>query len=412
MHILYIHQYFGTPKGAAGTRSYEFARALIARGHRVTMVCGSAERSDSGLSGPFARGRREGEVDGIRVVEFQIGASNQDGLLMRAWKFGGFALRATGQALGRDYDLVFATSTPLTVALPGAAGRLLRGKPFVFEVRDLWPELPIALGLKNPLAIWAMYVLEWIGCRMAARVVALAPGIAEGVARLGVAKERIVSIPNGCDLKLFDGYAARHPSAIWPEYVGASDFVAIFAGAHGIANGLMALIPVAERLKAKARADIKLLMIGVGGEKAQLMAAAQAKGLHNFVFLDPVPKTQLIPALKGVDLGLQILANVPAFYRGTSPNKFFDYLAAGTPVLINYPGWLADFVREKNCGFVAPPDNPDAFANTLIEAAGDRARLSAMGARARALGEAEFSRELLARRFVETIEDVGGRKSM
>jgi glycosyltransferase involved in cell wall biosynthesis len=405
LHILYVHQYFGTPAGSSGTRSYEFARALIARGHHVTMVCGSADRSESGLTSPFLNRRRAGVVDGISVVEYQIGSSNADSLWTRAAKFGGFAMAASREALSRRYDLIFTTSTPLTVAIPGALGRIVRGKPFVFEVRDLWPELPIALGLKSPSAILAMRCLEWIGYKSARRVVALAPGIAEGVARLGVPKSAIASVPNGCDLELFDAFEAKHASALWPDRITPGDFVGVFAGAHGLANGLGALIPVAKILKDKDRHQIKLLLIGSGGEKAKLVADAKAQNLDNLVFCNPIPKTDLIPVIKGADVGLQILANVEAFYRGTSPNKFFDYLAAGRPVLINYPGWLAEFVREKDCGFVVSPDDPQAFADALIAAADRRGDLAEIGARARRLGESEFARDILAAKFVTTLED-------
>lgn len=369
------------------------------------MVCGSAERSDTGLTSAFVNRRRVGVVDGIAVVEYQVGSSNSDSIWTRAQKFGGFAMAASREALTQPYDLIFTTSTPLTVAIPGSLARLIRGKPFVFEVRDLWPELPIALGLKNPFAILAMRVLEWIGYKTARRVVALAPGIADGVARLGVSRSSIVSVPNGCDLELFDSFDALHPSAVWPGLIAPNNFVAVFAGAHGVANGLDALLPVAQLLKAQSRTDIKILLIGAGGEKAKLVAAAREQALDNLIFSDPIPKTQLIPVIKGSDIGLQILANVQAFYRGTSPNKFFDYLAAGRPVLINYPGWLANFVQSQNCGLTVPPNDPAAFAQALIDAADDRDDLRAKGKRARQLGEIEFARGPLADRFVKTLED-------
>lgn len=404
MRILYVHQYFGTPAGAGGTRSYEMARALVDAGHHVTMVCASYDRSTTGLSTPFAKGRREGQVEGIRVIEFGLDSSNNDPLLKRAWRFSVFARRAIGTALSEPYDLLFATSTPLTAALPGIVAKVFRRKRFVFEVRDLWPELPRAMGMKNPLILGLMTLLERSAYAMADHVIALAPGIREGVARTGFPKERIALIPNGCDLGLFAAANPIKPSDQFPGMIASDDFVAVFAGAHGKANGLGAVIAAGKVLEQRGRRDIKLLLIGAGGEKAQLMR--DAEGLETVRFADVLPKRTIASVIRGGDAGLQILANVPAFYDGTSPNKFFDYLAGGLPVIINYPGWLADLVREQTCGWAVPPDDPEAFADALVAAADDPEEARKRGAAALALGARMFSREALAYKFVETLEGV------
>ncbi|HYC67407.1 glycosyltransferase family 4 protein [Brevundimonas sp.] len=404
MRILYIHQYFGTPESNCGTRSYEMARALVAAGHEVTMVCASSDRSTTGLTDAFVRGRRQGVVDGIRVIEFALGYSNNDPLLTRAWRFAIFAHRSIWTALKEPYDLLFATSTPLTAAVPGIAGKLFRRKPFVFEVRDLWPELPRAMGMTNPLLIGAMALLERSAYAMADHVIALAPGIRDGVARTGFRKDRITLIPNGCDLDLFGAALPIRPSDQFPDMINPGDFVAVFAGAHGKANGLGAAIAAGRVLQQRGRTDIKLLLIGSGSEKRQLMQ--DAADLETVRFVDPLPKLRVAGLLRGADAGLQILANVPAFYDGTSPNKFFDYLAAGRPILINYPGWLAQLVGEQGCGWAVRPQDPEAFADALIAAAGDRQETERRGAAALAMGERLFARPTLARRFVETLEAV------
>ena len=403
MRVLYFHQHFSTPQGAVGIRSYEMAKHLIADGHQVTMVCGSYGGGMTGLSSPFVSGKRVGLVDGIDVIEFDLAYSNSDGLVARAMTFVRFALRSIRLALTERYDLVFATTTPLTAGIPGIFARWLRGKPFVFEVRDLWPELPKAMGvISNPLVLAAMSILEWTSYRSAHRLIGLSPGIVEGIAKRGVPRERIALVPNGSDLDIFTSDVEP-----WrPEQIKPDDFLAVFAGTHGMANGLDAVLDAAVELKQRRRDDIKLLLIGQGKLKPALQARAKREALDCVVFHEPVNKSQLAGLMASTDVGLQVLANVPAFYYGTSPNKFFDYIAAGLPVLNNYPGWLAGMIRDNQCGFAVAPESPMAFADALEEAASDRALTKEMGKRGRELAEREFDRELLANRFVDWLEGV------
>lgn len=402
VRILYFHQHFTTPDGAGGTRSYEMARKLVEHGHHVTMVCGGSVRGDRGLSGPFLQGKRQGVVNGIEVIELELPYSSQYGFIKRSIIFLRFAIRSMGVAVRENYDLIFATSTPLTVGLPGIAARLLRRKPFVFEVRDLWPELPREMGvITNPVVLKAMDILEWSSYHSATRCIGLSPGIVAGISRRGVDASKVAMIPNGCDLELFDPDAG--PSSR-PDGVSPKDFMAIFSGAHGIANGLDSVLSAAAELKRRGREDIKLVMVGDGMLKPSLVKQATVQKLNNCIFLDSVSKRELTSLHRGADVGLMILANVPAFYYGTSPNKFFDYLSTGLPVLNNYPGWLADLIQQNQCGVVVPPENPRAFADAMEYLADHPADRDAMGKRARQLAEREFSRGLLANSFVTWLE--------
>ena len=405
MKVIYFHQHFSTPRGSIGIRSYEMARCLLARGHEVTIVCGSHGGGETGLSQNFLRGQRRGTVDGIDIIEFDLAYSNADRFLKRSLTFLKFAARSISLALTEKYDVVFATTTPLTAGIPGICARWLRGKPFVFEVRDLWPELPRAMGvISNPLILGAMSGLEWLSYRSAHRLIGLSPGIVDGIAHRGIPRERIALVPNGCDLDIFAGNAQG-----WrPETVRPDDLLAVFAGTHGMANGLDAALDAAAELKRRGRGDIKLLLIGQGKMKLALQTRAKREGLDNVIFHDPINKTRLASLMAAADVGLQLLANIPAFYYGTSPNKFFDYIAAGLPVLNNYPGWLADMLREHNCGFAISPDNASAFADALEQAANERTALKEMGLRGRSLAETAFNRTLLANRWVDCIEDAAG----
>ena len=401
MRLLYFHQHFATPRGASGTRSYEFARALIARGHRVTVVCGAHKLSGVDLPFDAERGWHRGDVDGIDVISLPLAYSNHDSLFRRGRTFLRFALRSVRLALELECDLVFATSTPITAVIPGLAAKWLRGKPFVFEVRDLWPELPRALGLRNPFVLGGMSLLEFLGYRSADACVGLSPGIVEGIRARSDERLPVAMIPNGCDLEVF--HPSKRAQLALPG-VGPDDFVAGFTGAHGVANGLDALLDVALELKRRGDLRVKLAFIGDGKEKERLAAKAAELGLTNCLFFPPVPKAELGAITASLDCGLMVLKDVPAFYRGTSPNKFFDYLAAGIPVINNYPGWLAGLIREHRCGIVVPPADPAAFADALQRLAADGEARRAMGVAARALAEKEFARPLLAGRFVATLE--------
>lgn len=402
MKVLYFHQHFSTRAGSAGTRSYEFARRLIQRGHQVTMVCGSYAGGVTGLSGPFHRGRRSGEVEGIHIVEFELPYSNNDSFLRRALTFAKFALRSMQFALVAGYDVVFATSTPLTAGLPGIAASTLRRKPFVFEVRDLWPELPREMGvIKNPIVLSLMSILEWMSYHSASLCIGLAPGIVDGIRRRGIPADRVLFIPNGCDLEVF-GEDVGEP---WrPDGVAPGDLMAVFAGTHGIANGLGAVLDVADELLRRGRTDIKLVFVGSGALKKGLVERAARGHLTSCVFLPPVPKQKLAGLLASADVGLMVLANIPAFYFGTSPNKFFDYVSAGLPILNNYPGWVAGLITENHCGIAVPPEDPVAFADALQSMAERRDELIEMGRKGRALAERDFDRVKLADQFVDALK--------
>ena len=407
MKLLYFHQHFSTPQGSAGTRSYEMARAAIRAGHQVTMVCGSYGVGKTGLDCPFKYGKRTGVVDDIKVIEFELSYSNGNSFLNRTWLFICFAFRSTLIAMTHNYDVVFATSTPLTAGVPGIFARWLRRKKFVFEVRDLWPELPKAMGvISNPIILTMMSLLEWVSYKSAHRLVGLSPGICAGIISRGISKSQVSLVPNGCDLEIFDNDSISR--AEMPE-ISDQDFLAVFTGTHGQANGLDAVLDAASKLKEFGEEEIKILLIGAGKLKTDLQYRAKSECLDNVVFKNPVPKDELAKILRRADLGIQILANVPAFYYGTSPNKFFDYLSAGLPVLNNYPGWLAELILKHKCGYAIEPDNPELFARTLIDAKNNRPKLKLMGENAKALAKNNFDRCTLSSEWIDWVTE--GNKS-
>lgn len=404
MHVIYIHQHFATKAGATGTRSYEWSRRLLAAGHQVTMICG--EYAPGGLQVGTNEGIREHDIDGIRVLQIPEYYENQMGMLRRALAFGRFARAATRLIKTLHGDLVFATSTPLSVGIPGMKGAKHLGVPFVFEVRDAWPEMLVSSGLlKNPLLIWYGLHLERKIYRAAQHIVALSPGIRDTIARTGYPAEKISMIPNASDIDIFK--PDRRPLDDDPRFGPPGSFRVVFTGAHGFLNGLDAVLDTAAELLRRGEKGIQFVFIGTGRERDRLIQRSRREGLDKVCsWVEPMPKTELTEVLPRMDVGLMVLINVPVMHYGTSPNKFFDYIACGLPVVNNYPGWLAGLIDEHNCGKAVPPGNPTAFADALTWLRDHPAERATMGQNARKLAEQQFSRELLGTQFVQTLERV------
>jgi glycosyltransferase involved in cell wall biosynthesis len=394
LRVLYLHQHHSTPAGATATRSHAMARDLAARGHRVTVACGQYAGAVSGLEGPFRWGVREGRVNAWRVREYAIAAGNAQGAGRRLGAWLGYAARASALVLSGGWDVVVASSTPLTVVLPALVGRV----PFVFEMRDPWPELPRAMGVGGPLAWGAMGLLASAACRRAAQVVALSEGMAATAWARGA--RQVAVIPQGADLDLFGPQVAP-----WrPAEAGAGEVLAVYAGAHGRANGLDQLLDAAGCLRACGEARLRLLLVGEGSEKPRLQARAAAEALGNVTFLDPLPKPRLAGLLAGAQIGLQCLAPVPAFAALAAPNKLMDYLAAGRPVVANLGGEVVGLLEGTGCGVATPPGDAPALAaalRRLVQAPEQRRR---MGEAARSLAIRRFDRRVLARQFCEVVE--------
>tara|TARA_B100000963_G_scaffold340487_1_gene339235 strand:- start:4794 stop:5957 length:1164 start_codon:yes stop_codon:yes gene_type:complete len=376
------------------------AQRLIYYKHNVTIVCGSYKGAETGLKKPYVDGKREGYVDGIRIIEFNLSYSNSDNFAKRVITFLKYTIRSIKLIFTEKYDLVFATSTPLTAGIPGIIARWFRGKLFVFEVRDLWPELPKEMGIiRNRFVLNILFLLEFILYKSANRCIGLSPGIVDGILKAGIKRDKVIMIPNGCDLSIFSAQI----KSWYPDGINKNDLLAVFSGTHGVANGLESLLDAATELQKRDRADIKLVLIGQGKLKPDLQKKALDLDLDNIIFLEPVNKKLLAGLFKRADLGIQVLANIPAFYYGTSPNKFFDYISAGLPVINNYPGWISEMIRDNQCGFVVEADDPAAFADALELAADSLEDLKIMGDNAKKLAIKRFNRIPLADEWVEWV---------
>lgn len=372
------------------------ARRLVAAGHEVHMIT-SDQR---GLRGPRWR---ETDEAGIRVHWARVAYDNKMSFVRRVLAFVAFAWAATFRALWLKGDVILATSTPLTIAIPALLASRFGGIPFVFEVRDMWPDVPIAIGaLRNPLAIKAARVLELQTYRRAARVVALAPGMRDDIIAKGVPAGKVVVIPNGCDTGLFRGGARADVRSAHP-WLGARKLV-LYAGAIGRINGLAYLVDLA-RETMRIDPAVRFAVFGAGAERERVRAFARREGVlgENLFMFDPLPKLDLADWVAAADLALALI-RFRAIWKDAVENKFFDAVAAGKPIAMNFNGWQTQIALDAGIGIVLDPASPPAAAGRLVAALRDDAWLRGVPERAASLADGEFSRDRLAARLLAVLE--------
>lgn len=403
MQILYLHQYFTMPSGSGGTRSYEFARRLIANGHQVTMLTSAAL-----LPEPYSSLKKvtRTELEGIPTIIIPVRYSNRMSFARRILAFVWFAVLSSWYALHQPTDVVFATSTPLTIAVPAMLCRWLRRKPMVFEVRDLWPELPIAMGaLGNPFARFLARVLEWMTYHSSRYIIALSPGMAEGVKQRGIPDQRVIVIPNSSDVELFDIPAERGQTVRQKLGLTQGQPLIVYTGTFGHINGADYLVRLAS-YAGELDADMYFLLVGDGVDRAKIYDLADELGVRsvNLTLWEPMPKTELVSVLAAATIATSLFINLPPMWNN-SANKFFDALAAGKPIAINYQGWQADILQESGAGIVLPPDDIELAARQLTEFASDNTRLARAREASRKLAYERFNRDLLYEKFEAVLRE-------
>ena len=390
MRILYLHQYFNTPSMTGGTRSYEMARRLVKMGHEVNMV--TSWREPDGRKHWF-----QTNESGVNVHWLPVPYSNRMGFNARILAFLKFALRSSLLAASLESDIVFATSTPLTIALPAVYAAYKRNVPMVLEVRDLWPEMPIAMGaLTNPIQVRLARALELWAYRHASSVVALSPGMKSGVTRTGYPSARVAVIPNSCDNAEFANNpdSASQFRAVRP-WLGINPLL-IYAGTFGRVNGVGYAVAIAKQLL-QLGSNIRILLVGDGMERESVQQLAQDAGVLgiNLFFEWKVSKREVIALFSASTLSSSLFIDLPEM-RINSANKFFDALAAGKPIFLNYGGWMHDLVLKHRCGISAWGRPLDEVARELDSRLNDSEWLSRAGRSSRMLAESYFDRDLLA----------------
>lgn len=401
MNIILIHQAFTRIDEPGGTRHHEFARYLAQQGHRVTVLAGP----ESYLTGEKTPGRAasEPEVDdaGVRIIRCAAYGGWHRSFFQRVISFLSFSLSSIWQGLLQPKpDLVWGTSPPLFQAASAWLLARLKGTRFMLEIRDLWPRFAVEVGvLRSGLLIGVAEWLEAFLYRQAHLLVINSPGFFEHVLARG--GKRVVVIPNGVDLEMFskEDEPGRRPAFV---PLSQDSFVVIYAGAHGLSNDLQVALQAAWQLRADR---IKFVFVGDGKEKRTLRRTARAMGLENVRFLAPVPKVEMANMLARANAGLAILKPLEG-YKTTYPNKVFDYMAAGLPVVLGIDGVIREVVEGAGAGVFAQPGDPLALAEAIRSLAADSDGAAEMGRRGRAHVEQHFSRRKLAAELERQIQRV------
>jgi len=404
--ILVVHQYYLAPGEPGGSRFNEFARLWTEAGHQVTVIAGSVsyatgKRADS-VAGGFIVRREE---DGIDVWRCHVPQTYNRSYSGRMWAFFGFTVSACVAALRTARpDVVVATSPPLTAAIPGfvAARCRWRPVPWVFEMRDLWPESAITTGVigRRSMLARVLFALERWACRRASKVNVLTPAFADDVKARGLVTDaKLCFVPNGADVDSFTNCSAA--PAVRRELGWGTRFVALYAGAHGRANALHQLVDAADSLR--ERSDILIVSAGDGPERAALEADARARGLDNIRFVGSIAKERMPAVIAAADAGLAVLQNNPTF-RTVYPNKVFDYMACAKPTVLAIDGVARDLACDQaHAAIFAEPENGTAIAAAICQLADVPAAARTLGVNGHAWVIANAARPVLAMRYLDIL---------
>lgn len=392
MKILYIHQYFNTPRDNGPNRSYWISQELIKDGHEVVMLT-----SNSKINSKIERKK----VDDIDVIYLKMRYRQSMGVLKRLLTFVRFMIQSTRMALKeKNVDLVIATSTPLTIGFPALILKKFNRIPFLFEVRDLWPEVPIQMGaLKNKLLIDLAEWFEKTIYQNAIHIVALSPGMYDGIIKRNIKSQKVSIIPN---MSKIDFFWSREKNLVLTEKLGLQrhSFKVIYFGAMGIANGMDYIINSIKEIPEGEQ--IEFVFIGGGATEPLIRKKCKNNGIKNVHFLGGCPLKDLSEIVNLCDVCLITFADIPILATN-SPNKLFDSLSAEKPIIVNSPGWTKKMVEEHHCGIFTDPKKPKDLSNKILWLKENPEICKEMGLNSRKLAETTYDKSILCRKFADII---------
>jgi glycosyltransferase involved in cell wall biosynthesis len=384
--VLILHQHFNHPVKGGAIRSYYLAKALIDKGFETVVITGHNEKI-----------YKNEIIEGIEIHYLPVAYDNKFGFAARSFsflKYNWAAIRMANKIQHIDY--CYAISVPLTIGLVAMWLKTFRKIPFLFEVGDLWPDAPIQLGfVENYFFKQFLFFLEKKTYRSARAVVALSPAIETMVKKKMGSPSMIHQIPNMADCEYYQPETKR--TELDEKFKVKGKFVVSYIGAVGVANGLDYFLECANASR-KAELPIQFVICGEGALRERLTKNAQQLGLSNLTFVDFQNRQGVKELLNVTDASFICYKNVPILETG-SPNKFFDGLAAGKLIIVNFGGWIKDEIEEACCGIFVDPNHPTDFVKKISSFLSDPVRLKNYQAASRQLGEIKYSRKFLSQKF-------------
>ena len=412
MHVLLIHQAFVSPNDAGGTRHYELARRLVDSGEQFTIVASDLNyltgKKASGSEQAGANSPSGEDYDGVRVNRAYTYPSLHKSFVWRIVSFLSFMVCSVWTAWKvKNVDLVMGTSPPIFPAVSAWVVSVLKWRPFLLEIRDLWPEFAVDMGvLKNPVLIWLARRLERFLYARAKHILVNSPAYRDYLTNMGIPAAKISFIANGVDPGMF--FVETQRATLRNEFQLQDKFIVTYAGAMGMANNLDVVLVAGKLLEDLP--DVHFLMVGDGKDRAKLEVMAKEMGVKNVTFTGSRPKSQMPEVLAESDVCLATLRDIPMF-RTTYPNKVFDYMAAARPVVLAIDGVIREVIEKANGGIPVPPGNAQAIADAVRQLHSDRARSQEMGRSAREYVILNFDRNQQALQFGELVGQVGNRRA-
>ncbi len=397
MRIIYLHQYFKLPSESGGTRSYDLANGFLDLGHQIEIVT-----STSDLKYKSGKRWKKIEKNGLLIHYIYLPYTNDLNYFKRLIVFTKFLFSSSLKLLSLKGDLTLATSTPLTIGVPALLKKWIHKTPFIFEVRDVWPEVVIAIGaVKNKIFIRALYILESLIYKNASVIVPLSVDMKKSItSRYPKLTPKIIEvIENISEIDRFQNQHESDKFLIEKKIGFLPRFSILYAGTFGKVNGINYVINLASK-SLSLDPSIVYILIGDGAYKKIIIEEAHRKGVinKNVFFLDSVSKSELPQFYFECDIGSSFVIPIKELWSN-SANKFFDTIAAGKPILINHNGWQKDIINEENIGYVLPATLSESSIKDFLKYTCDDVLIKKQNENALNFAKKNYSREIALSKY-------------
>lgn len=407
MHILLIHQFFLGENDSGGSRFNQFVKYWEEQGHTVTVLAGtvnySTGKKDEKYNGKIIT--EENPTKTTRILRCYVSDSYNKSFIGRFFGYFSFNLSSTLALFKvKKPDIILVTSPPLFVGITGIIGKIIKRKPLIFEVRDLWPESAIDTGvLTSKPIIKIAYLVEKFSYKAADKINVLTPAFKEKlITKKNINPKNIIYVPNGADTDIFK----PDDSVTWvrEKYNLQNKFIITYMGAHGLANNLISLLEVAKEIKNRDE-EVHFMLIGDGMKKPELIKYAELNNLSNVTFVEAQPKNVMPDFCNSSDLCTAVLQDIDTF-KTVYPNKVFDYMSCKKPILLGIDGVARSLIEDNEAGVYVNPNETANFVKAILELKNNQSKLEKMGNNGYEFVLENFERRNLAKKYTNYMKEI------